>query len=137
MSNPFSHYYLLKSARATMVGMPVRKSCEVCGGTVQPVGDKSGFGYCGNCGLMYFMVERPAESRDSDDLGAGGGWYSGKSKEAGSAEERTTAVSEKEGAPGVHWTCPDCGYELTSETESDLGFLKVVHIREYHPNRPT
>jgi len=112
--------------------MSVQRGCEICGGRVRPVGDKSGFGFCENCGLVYFLTVgggRRAETRGP------GGTSRGMAQEgAGIAE--TAAFGGASERPGFHWTCPDCGAELTSEVESDLGFLRTVHIREYHPNRP-
>jgi rubredoxin len=103
---------------------------------VQPVDGKSPFGSCENCGLVYVMKEKPSQVQAVGELGGGGGWYVKAPKESDKSRETAPPVEEPQ-STSSRWRCPDCGTELTSDNESDLGFLKVVHIREYHPNRPT
>jgi len=112
------------------------KNCAVCGGRVEPVDDKGGFGSCESCGLVYLIEEKPRRAQDIEEQDSGGGWYPKIHRESDSPTDTQSTFGGKQ--PQVsRWTCPDCGTVLTSDTESDLAYLKAGHIREYHPNRPT
>ena len=117
--------------------MSVRKDCGVCGGRVQPVDGKSDFGYCVGCGLVYLVKLNTPRTLGAEENGTGGGWYSKAGREPDEPSGTPDSFGRTSQSGGSRWRCPDCGTVLTSEAESDLGFLKVAHIREYHPNRPT
>lgn len=105
---------------------------------MRPLGNEGVFGYCENCGIVYALKDRLNGTR-----GAGGPVILGAGVPGESTEmNRPKGVSPVEAkphpqSPGAYWKCPDCDTEIRSENESDLGFAKREHIREYHPNRST
>jgi len=99
--------------------------------------DQSVFGYCEDCGIVYALKDRLKGSLGAGSLAGREVRASGESMgtmgvRASVAESPTPAQP-----PGAHWTCPDCGMEIQSDSDFDLAFSKREHIREYHPNRST
>ena len=116
--------------------MSMSKGCEVCGGKVRPIDDKSLFGYCDTCGIVYVLKDRLERQRSSE---APRGIESRVGEEPMEPEtpKRTPPLDTEvplESAQS-HWRCPDCDTDLEAPDETDLEFLKREHIREYHPNR--
>ena len=113
------------------------RDCEVCGGRVRPIDDQSVFGYCEKCGLVYALRDRLKEALGAETVAGLEAGTAGESTEA-----RDTRIPVSESTPparssGSHWRCPDCEMDIHSDNDSDLGFAKREHIREYHPNRST
>ena len=112
------------------------KECAVCGGHVRPLDDRSGFGSCDKCGVVYALGDRvkagwvtePPGGREEGSRSEPAGIVQPARAYAGDA----TAVGR---TPGSYWRCPDCDTEIRADNDSDLGFAKREHIREYHPNR--
>jgi len=103
---------------------------------VGPLDDKSVFGCCEDCGLVYALKDRLA--------GAQGARVPGRL--GTSADSELRGPDPREGASvgfaptpsrssGSNWRCPDCDTEIHSDNDSDLEFAKREHVREYHPNR--
>ncbi len=96
--------------------------------------ERSEFGYCEHCGLVYALSRLRVlrEAEESIPPGADRGDDTG-------GKEGRSDVTRQEEAEGkaFRWSCGDCGTVITADTESDLGLLKREHIHEYHPNRPT
>jgi len=97
--------------------------------------DQGVFGYCENCGIVYVLKGRLEGALDIEKLGFGAGALSGSKgpntlRGVSVADATTPAQSQ-----GSYWRCPDCGTEIRSDNDSDLGFARREHIREYHPNR--
>jgi hypothetical protein len=113
------------------------KRCEVCGGQVRPIGDQGGLGYCESCGIVYVLTDGLKGGRVAEALGGLG--MSEPSEPKGTDRSRGASVDAAAPirASGSYWKCPDCGAEIRSDNDSDLGFAKREHIREYHPNRST
>jgi len=114
--------------------LPVKK-CEVCGGPVRPVDDRSAFGYCEDCGLVYVLKDRLKERLGAEPFAALEPGIARDSTETANAEGSSSDSATSARPPGSHWRCPDCGMEIQSDSDSDLGFARREHIREYHPNR--
>ena len=93
--------------------MSVSAKCKVCSGHVRPVDDRSIFGYCEKCGLVYALKDRLAD------------------REAGGARRGEEPAQGR----GLRWRCPDCDSEMEATSEADLEFIKREHVREFHPNR--
>ena len=109
------------------------KGCEVCGGLVKPVNDKSLFGYCEKCGLVYVLKERQAGSWDSD---APAGVMADMPRGREEKPRKEARAEQQEQLQQVSWECPDCGMVIEAESDS-LKFAKRQHIADYHPNRTT
>jgi len=112
------------------------KRCEVCGGQVRPIGSQQGLGYCESCGIVYVLKDGLKEGWVTEVLGgleAGGGSRPKGTEEPGRTPEMEATTPAR--SAGSHWKCPDCDAEIHSDNDSDLGFAKREHIREYHPNR--
>ena len=100
--------------------------------------DKSVFGYCENCGVVYALIDRLKEARDIEGPEMPKADFATESK----GQDNPRGVPMAEPAPpaqpqGSYWRCPDCDTEIRSDNDSDLEFIKREHIREYHPNRST
>ena len=113
------------------------KGCKVCGGCVRPISDRSIFGYCENCGLVYALKDRLKVAPVTEALTGLEAGLAGEPVETRIAEASSSDSLVSERSAGSRWICPDCGMEISSDNDSDLGFAKREHIREYHPNRQT
>ena len=111
--------------------------CEVCGGRVKPVSDQSIFGYCENCGLVYALRDRLKVEPVTEAFAGLTAGVAGEPVETGIAEAPVPDSPASARSAGSRWRCPDCDMEISSDNDSDLGFAKREHIREYHPNRQT
>jgi hypothetical protein len=104
---------------------------------VRPLNDQGVLGYCEKCGIVYVLKNRVEGAWDKEELGFGAG-VTGES--SGPNTLRGVSVAEATTPPqsrGSYWRCPDCDTEIHSDDDSDLGFARREHIREYHPNRST
>lgn len=109
------------------------KGCEVCGGTVRPLDDRSVFGYCEKCGLVYALTDRLIGGWGTE--GASG--VEAVTKSESLETKMSREASRADAALGSYWRCPDCDAEIRMDSDSDLEFAKREHLREYHPNRST
>lgn len=105
---------------------------------MRPVADDSVFGYCENCGLVYALRSRLKEDWSKETPRNP---RTGPKEEPGGLSSPSAATHFDAEIPaqptGSHWRCPDCDAEMSAANDSDLGFVKREHIREYHPNRST
>jgi len=104
---------------------------------VKPVDGRSVFGYCENCGLVYVFKDRLKGASGTETLAGLEAGVTGGSMGARSGRDSLSESTTPARPPGSHWRCPDCEVEITSDNDSDLGFAKREHIREFHPNRST
>jgi hypothetical protein len=105
---------------------------------VRPLADPSGLGYCEECGIVYALKgggkgERVTDVPEALKVGAGGEPEGTEWRRGTSAAD----VTPPGPSSGAYWRCPDCDTAIRADNDSELGFAKREHIREYHPNRPT
>jgi uncharacterized protein with PIN domain len=106
--------------------------CEVCGGHLKDLEGQSTLCYCENCGIVYALKDRleELEGRKAPGVLVEG------TRETDRPTRVTDVDTDQSPRPfSSHWTCPDCGTELNSASDSDLKFVIREHVREYHPNR--
>jgi hypothetical protein len=99
--------------------------------------DQGVLGYCENCGIVYVLKDRLEGAWDKEKLRFGAGVTSeskGPNTLRGVSVVDATPPAQSQGS---YWRCPDCDTEIRSDNDSDLGFARREHIREYHPNRST
>ena len=112
---------------------PREKNCEVCGGRIAPLEGGRGLGACKSCGLVYYLGDANRRQEEA----AGGERPETTGREG--VEGPPAAAPAFEGSPDAdthRWRCPDCEGVFEAETDSELGFAKREHLKEYHPNRP-
>jgi len=116
---------LLKSSLRRVATVAPSKLCEVCGGSVEAIDEKSFFGYCTKCGVVYALKERMGDARHLSNQAP---------PVRPDRESPPPQTPQKE--EGAVWVCPDCGMEVPMTSQDDLKFVKRQHNLDYHPNRP-
>jgi predicted RNA-binding Zn-ribbon protein involved in translation (DUF1610 family) len=116
--------------------LSVSRRCEVCGGRVRPTDQQSNFGFCEKCGIVYALRARATnEWGEEMPRSFEGDFGKGREEPSRSKVSASEDTGELARASAFLWRCPDCDSELRAANDTDLGFLKREHIREYHPNR--
>ena len=103
-----------------------------------PFDEQSALGCCEDCGIVYALRGKlkGVPAGEAPDVLKSGAPRDSREKDRPEVTSVADATTPRPSS-GVSWRCPDCDTEIRSENDSDLGFAKREHIREYHPNRST